>query len=153
MVFWLPCLTYPNDCQSDKLIFHTKNRVFLPKISFGRKYAIFVKRIYGLTICQILLPIHTGTHLTDVVTGDVVIIVHHLVDDAIGGELYDAVGHSLYELMVVAAEEDVAFVELQIVVECLDALKVEVVGGGIEDEAVGILELHTGYHTAHFFTS
>ena len=55
--------------------------------------------------------------------------------------------------MVVAAEEDVAFIEFQVVVECLDALKVEVVGGGVEDEAIGILQLHAGNHATHLLAS
>ena len=87
------------------------------------------------------------------VAGDVFIVLHHLVDDAIGSELDDAVGHGLDELVVVTAEEYVATVELQVVVERLDALEVEVVGGGVEDEAVGILKLHAGNHTTHLLTT
>ena len=56
--------------------------------------------------------IHAGAHLCDEVTGDVFVILHHLVDDAARGELDDAVGHGLDELVVVAAEEDVAFIKL-----------------------------------------
>ena len=59
-----------------------------------------------------LLFIHAGAHLFDEVTGDVLVILHHLVDDAVRGELDDAVGHGLDEFVVVAAEEDVAFIKL-----------------------------------------
>ena len=80
---------------------------------------------------DVFLPsIHAGAHLFDEVTGDVFIVFHHLVDDAIRREFDDAVGDGLDELVVVTAEEDVALIEFQVVVECLDALKVEMVGGG-----------------------
>ena len=39
--------------------------------------------------------------------GDVLIILHHLVNDAVGCQLDDTVGYSLNELMVVRREEDV----------------------------------------------
>jgi len=55
--------------------------------------------------------------------------------------------------MVVTAEEDIAFIQFQIIVECLDALEVEVVGGGIEDKAVGILQLHAGNHATHLLAT
>ena len=100
-----------------------------------------------------LLTIHPRSHLLDLVAGDVFIIFHHLVDDAIRGELDDAVGHGLDEFVVVTAEEHIALVELQVVVECLDALEVEMVGGCVEDEAVGILQLHAGNHTTHLLAS
>ncbi len=41
--------------------------------------------------------------------GDIVGILHHLVDDAVGGQLYDAVAHGLDELMVVRRQQDIAF--------------------------------------------
>ena len=81
--------------------------------------------------CQnnFLLFIHAGAHLFDEVAGDVFVVFHHLVDDAIRSEFDDAVGDGLDELVVVTAEEHIAFIELQVVVECLDALEVEMVGG------------------------
>ena len=105
--------------------------------------------------CQnnFLPSIHTGAHLFDEVTSDVFVVFHHLVDDAIRREFDDAVGDGLDELVVVTAEENVAFIELQVVVECLDALEVEMVGGGVEDKAVGILQLHAGNHTTHLLAT
>ena len=55
--------------------------------------------------------------------------------------------------MVVAGEEDVALEKLEVVVEGLYAFEVEVVRGRVEDEAVGVLELHTCYHAAHLLTT
>ena len=111
---------------------------------------------FSLLLCQInnfLRSIHASAHLFDLVTGDVFIVFHHLVDDAIRSQLDDAVGNGLNELVVVTAEEDIAFIELQIIVECLDALEVEVVGWGIEDKAVGILQLHAGNHATHLLAT
>ena len=48
--------------------------------------------------------------LADAVVGDIVIVLHQFVDDAIGRQLDDAVGHGLDELMVVRGEEDVALI-------------------------------------------
>lgn len=84
---------------------------------------------------------------------DVLIVWHQLVDCTTWRELNDAVGYCLDELMVVAGEEHVAFERDQIVVESLDALKVEVVGGGVEDEAVSILQLHSCNHATHLLTT
>ena len=55
--------------------------------------------------------------------------------------------------MVMAGEEDIAFERHEVVVECLDTLQVKVVGRCVENEAVGVLQLHAGYHTAHLFTA
>ena len=87
------------------------------------------------------------------VAGDVFIVFHHFVDDAVGGQFDDAVGHGLDELVVVAGKEDISLIEFQIVVECLDALEIEVVGGRVQNEAVGILQLHTGNHASHLLAS
>ena len=63
--------------------------------------------------CQnnFLLFIHAGAHLFDEVAGDVFVVLHHLVDDAIGSELDDAVGYGLDELVVVATEEYIALIK------------------------------------------
>ena len=91
--------------------------------------------------------------LTDAVVVDVVFVAHEFVDGAVGREFDDTVGHGVDKLVVVRGEEDVAAEALQVVVESLDGLHVQVVGGGVEDEAVGIAELHACNHAAHLFTS
>ena len=50
-------------------------------------------------------------------------------------------------------EEDISFVRLQVVVECLDRFQVQMVGRSVQNEAVGIAQLHTGNHTTHLLTS
>ena len=97
--------------------------------------------------------IHAGFLLLDGIVVDVVVILHQLVDGAVRGEFYDTVGHGLDELMVVAGEEYVALEGDEIVVEGLDTLQVEVVGGGIQYQAVGIFQLHAGYHAAHLLAA
>ena len=85
--------------------------------------------------------------------GDVVVVIHHLIDNAIRRQLDDAVGDGLDELVVVAREEDVAFERLQRVVERLDGFEVQVVRGRVEDEAVGIGQHHARNHATHFLAS
>ena len=55
--------------------------------------------------------------------------------------------------MVVRGEEDVTLEAFKVVVEGLDRLHVEVVGRRVENQAVGIAQLHTGNHTTHLFTT
>ena len=50
-------------------------------------------------------------------------------------------------------EEDISFVRLQVVVERLDRFQVQMVGRSVQNEAVGIAQLHTGNHTTHLLTS
>ena len=50
-------------------------------------------------------------------------------------------------------EEDISPVRLQVVVECLNRFQVQMVGRSVQNEAVGIAQLHTGNHTTHLFTS
>ena len=57
----------------------------------------------------------------------------------------------LNELVVMRSEEHITLVELQVVIECLDRLEVEVVSRSVENQAVGIAELHAGNHTTHLF--
>ena len=83
----------------------------------------------------------------------IILIAHEFVDCTVGSQLNDAVGHGVDKLMVVRCEEDVAAEALQVVVECLNRLHVEVVGGRVEDETVGIAQLHAGDHATHLFTS
>ena len=47
---------------------------------------------------------------------DVVIILHHLIDNAIRSEFDDAIGYGLDKFMVVAGKEYVSTILLQIVV-------------------------------------
>ena len=51
---------------------------------------------------------------------DIVVVFTHFVDDAAGCELDDAVADGLYEFVVVASQENVAFEESQGIVECLN---------------------------------
>ena len=55
--------------------------------------------------------------------------------------------------MVMGREEDIALEAYKVIVECLNRLKVEMVCRGVENKAVGILELHTRNHTTHFLAS
>ena len=55
--------------------------------------------------------------------------------------------------MVVARQQHVALEGLQGIVEGLYRLEVEVVGGRIEHQGVGICHHHAGYHTAHLLAS
>ena len=55
--------------------------------------------------------------------------------------------------MVVRSKQDVSFELNQVVVEGLNRLQVQVVGGCVENQTVGVLQLHTCYHTAHLLTT
>ena len=55
--------------------------------------------------------------------------------------------------MVVRCKQHVALVVDEVVVERLNALEVEVVGGGVENETVGFAQLHAGNHHTHFLTA
>ena len=87
------------------------------------------------------------------VGSDVFIILHHLVDDAVRGQLDDTVCHCLDELVVVRREQDVSFIGLQVIVECLDGFQVKVVGRRIQNETVGITQLHTRNHATHLLAT
>ena len=100
-----------------------------------------------------LFAVELSLKFLDVGVAYVVFVVHQFVDVAVWCELYDAIGHGVDKLMVVRSKENVAFEELEVVVEGLDAFHVEVVCRRVEYQAVGILELHTGYHAAHLFAS
>ena len=51
---------------------------------------------------QLVLCIHLLLQLLDLRVVDVVVIIHELVDGAVGCKLYNAVRDGLYELMVMA---------------------------------------------------
>ena len=89
----------------------------------------------------------------DALIADVIFVVHEFVDGAVGREFDDAVGNGVDELVVVRREENVSAVELQVVVAGLDALHVQVVGRCVKDQAVGIAQLHTCNHAAHFLAT
>lgn len=101
---------------------------------------------------NVLLAVVLGSEFGDDGVGDVVVVVHDLVDDPPWGQLDDTVRYRLDELVVMAGEEDIALEDLQRVVEGLDALQVEVVRGAIEYQHIGILEHHTRDHAAHLLT-
>lgn len=80
---------------------------------------------------------------------DVLLVWHELVNRAAGCEFDDTVAYGLNELVVVAGEQNVALEGDKVVVQCLDRLQVEMVGRRVEDETVGILQLHAGNHQTH----
>ena len=55
--------------------------------------------------------------------------------------------------MVVRGKQDVALERDEVVVEGLNAFQVQVVGGSVQNQTVGILQLHTGDHTTHLLTT
>ena len=71
---------------------------------------------------NVLLAVVLGSELGDDGVGDVVVVVHDLVDDPPRRQLDDAVSYRLDELVVMAGEEDIALEDLQRIVEGLDAL-------------------------------
>lgn len=85
--------------------------------------------------------------------GDVIVVVHHFIDDAIRRQLDDAVGDGLDKLVVMAREEDIAFERLERVVERLDGFEVQVVRRRVEDEAVCVDQHHARNHATHFLAS
>ena len=103
--------------------------------------------------CQGKKSINLSTEFLDVVAVYVVIVLHQLIDVTLRTEFDDAVGDRLDELVVVGCEEDVSLELLEVVVERLDGFEVEVVGRRVENEAVGIFQLHTRNHTTHLLTS
>ena len=87
----------------------------------------------------ILLCVHLFFELLDLVAHDVVVVIHEFVNGTVGGKFDDTISNGLDKLVVMAGKEDIALVLLQVVVECLDAFQVQVVGGSVQDKAVGIL--------------
>ena len=55
--------------------------------------------------------------------------------------------------MVVRSKEDIALELNQVVVESLNRFQIEVVGRCVENQTVGILQLHTSNHTTHLLTT
>lgn len=92
--------------------------------------------------CQIILPqslaIETASQFLDFVVVDIVFVAHQFVNSAIRRQFNDAVGNSVDKLMVVAGEEDVSLVELQIIVECLDAFHIQVVGRRVKNQQLAL---------------
>ena len=84
---------------------------------------------------------------------DILIVRHELVDSTLGRELDDTVGNRLDELGIVGGEEDIALESHEVVVQSLNRLQVEVVRRCVEDEAVGVLQLHPRNHTAHLLAA
>ena len=99
------------------------------------------------------LFVHPCLLLLYLVIIDVVIVSHELVNGALRSELYDAVGHSIDEFVVVGSKEYIALEGNEVVIEGLNGLQVKVVGRRIENETVGILELHTRNHTPHLLAT
>ena len=52
-----------------------------------------------------------------------------------------------------AGEQDVAFEQLQVVVESLDAFQVQMICRSVQNKTVGVFQLHAGYHTTHLLSS
>ena len=111
-------------------------------MSFATPYANFVP--LGVKLCFLRF---------DGFIVDVVIVGHQFVDGALRRQFDDTVCHGVDELVVVRGEEDIALKLDEVVVESLDALEVQMVRGRVENQAVGVLQLHTGNHTTHLLTS
>lgn len=62
-------------------------------------------------------------------------------------------GYGFDELVVMAGEQDVAFEQLQVVVESLDAFQVQMICRSVQNKTVGVFQLHAGYHTTHLLSS
>ena len=116
-------------------------RLQLSRWVFKKRVDVIPALIYGLS------------ERFDVIAVHIVVILHELVDMSLWTKLDDAVCHCLDELVVVGREEHIALEEFQVVVEGLDGFEVEVVGGGVENEAVGIAQLHASYHASHLLAS
>lgn len=77
---------------------------FFSTFVLRRKHVAVIKR-KGLCVearHTLVLCIHLLLQLLDLRVVDVVVIIHELVDGAVGCKLYNAVRDGLYELMVMA---------------------------------------------------
>jgi hypothetical protein len=83
------------------------------------------------------LPFHEGR------------IVHLLVGDASEGDLDGPVGHIIEESPVVGDQNDGPAVVAEEILEPLDRLDIEVVGGLVEEENVGFTQEEFGQFDAH----
>ena len=92
---------------------------------------------HDIPLC--LAAVHLVSLFLYLLIVDVFVIRHELIDDATRCELYHSVCHGLYEFVVMTREEDVALEQSQVIIESLDTFEVEMVGGRVEDETVGIL--------------
>lgn len=71
-------------------------------------------------MCQTCLKrIHFCFLFLYAVVEDIVVVGHQLVDGALWSQLYDAVSHSVYKLVVVRCKENVALERYKVVVESL----------------------------------
>lgn len=75
--------------------------------------------------------------------GNIIVVFHYTVDDAVRSQLDDAVGNRLDELVVMAGEQDIALECLQRIIEGLDGFQIQVVGRRVQYDAVGVGEHHT----------
>ena len=66
-----------------------------------------------------------------IVAVQVFIVGGNLVDHTIWCQFDDTVGNGLNKFVVMRREEDISFVRLQVVVECLDRFQIQVVGRSI----------------------
>ena len=105
---------------------------------------IYVQPVHRLSFKKrSSLLIHLGSQLFDVVGSNVLVIFHHLVDDTIRSQFNHTISNGLNKFVVMRREEDITFVSLQIVIECLNRLQVEMIGRSIENQTVGICLLYT----------
>ena len=51
-----------------------------------------------------LITVHFALQFLDMIAGNVLVILHHLVNDSVRSQLNDTVGHGFNKLMVVAGE-------------------------------------------------
>ena len=98
------------------------------------------------------LSLQTGEHFLPL-SGDILVVGAHLVNELSVHELHDAVGNGLHKLMVMAGKEHHALEVDQAVVHSGDGFQVQVVGGLVQNQHVGTVEHHPGEHAPHLLTA
>ena len=84
----------------------------------------------------------------------IIVVCHSAVDElTILGEVKDAVGNGLHQLVVVAGDHEVALHIGEAVIESGDGFQIQVVGGLVKEQEVGTGEHHAGEHAAHLFAA
>ena len=76
--------------------------------------------------------------------GDIVLVGAKAVGQLAVLQHHNAVGDGLHELVVMAGEQDVAFEQLQVVVESLDAFQVQMICRSVQNKTVGVFSTACG---------
>ena len=79
------------------------------------------------TVSLIFTPVHSCPHRLNMVGRNIFVILHHLVNDTVWRKFNDTVRHGLDKLMVVRGKEDISFINLQVIIKCLNRLQVKMV--------------------------